>query len=371
MLEENNFETNEEQLESTEEILEEEFEEEFEEDDSSQTGDLFEQENRYQKILVKHQTKKSIRRVALATGLAMLCLSAISYIYSFSYIIISIIISIVSNASAMSILDNPALIQVLQIVLSSSMFIIPFSLAVKCLGQRVDQTIHFEKAKKGTAIPFFFIGVGFCAFSNIAMSYATSIFEHFGVDYTVDTGDAPQGVFGFLLSFIATAIVPALAEEFACRGVIIGLLKKYGSAFAIICSSVVFGIMHGNFDQIPFAILVGLILGYIYVKTESIWISMAVHFVNNAISVIFTYLNGIVSSNMQNLLYVVYLIFAMLLAVVGVFMFARREDETFELEDPKDEVIAPKQKYTWFFTSWAIIIFIIVNFIEAITYFFV
>ena len=200
------------------------------------------------------------------------------------------------------------------------------------------------------------------------MSYADQIFQGFGIDYDVDFGDNPKGFFGFLLSFIATAIVPALVEEFACRGIVLELLKKYGQGFAIITSSIIFGIMHGNFEQIPFAILVGLILGYIYVKTGSIWTGVLVHGVNNAISVIFTYLQNTMSLNMQNLLYIVYLIISMLAAVIGILLFAKKGDDNYNLVKHED-IITNKEKYIYFFTSWAIIVFVVLNLIEAMSYF--
>ena len=264
--------------------------------------------------------------------------------------------------------ENPAVQQILQILLSCIMFLLPFTIAAKCIGLRIDQTIKFGKAKKGTFLPFLLFGIGFCSFSNIAMSYADQIFQGFGIDYDVDFGDNPTGVFGFLLSFIATAIVPALVEEFACRGIVLELLKKYGQGFAIVASSIIFGIMHGNFEQIPFAILVGLILGYIYVKTGSIWTGVLVHGVNNAISVIFTYLQNTMSLNMQNLLYMVYLIISMLAAVIGILLFAKKGDDNYNLVKHED-IITEKEKYIYFFTSWAIIVFIVLNLIEAMSYF--
>jgi membrane protease YdiL (CAAX protease family) len=210
--------------------------------------------------------------------------------------------------------------------------------------------------------------MGFCSFTNIAMSYASRYFRGFGVEYEVDFGENPPGIFGFLLTFIATAIVPALVEEFACRGIVLGILRKFGSGFAIITSSLIFGIMHGNFEQIPFAIMVGLILGYVYVKTDSLWPGIVIHGINNAISVIFNYLGSLVGSEAQNILYIVYLIFSMLMIVVGVFLFAKNTNDDYELQKSED-TIAIKDKYIYFFTSWAIIVFIVLNLIEAMSYF--
>ena len=322
----------------------------------------------------EYKRKRDLRRIGLAIGLPAISLSVIGFLWSFVYLFVTKRFFGMSYNDAVKLLDNPAMQQVLQIILSCLMFLIPFTIGAKCLKIKISNLIMFNKAKKGTFLPFLLFGIGFCSFSNVATSYASgyisSFLEFLGInaEYSVDFGATPEGIFGFLLSFITTAIVPALVEEFACRGIVLGMLKKYGEGFAIISSSIIFGVMHGNFEQIPFATLVGFILGYIYVKTKSIWVCVAVHCINNAISVIFTYLSGVISVNTQNLLYIIYLIISMLAAIVGVLLFAKNSDEKYAL-DKIDEKITEKQKYKWLFTSWAIIVFLSLNLLESLTFF--
>lgn len=322
----------------------------------------------YLPALQDHFAKKEVRRLALIIGIPLLCLTAIGALWAFAYLFFAMKVFGMSYDDAINLSQNPAVQQIMQIIISTLMFLVPFSIAAKCAGLRIDKTIQFGAAKKGTALPFLLFGVGFCSFANIAMSYSSRIFDGLGIDYDVNFGDNPEGVFGFLLTFIATAIVPALVEEFACRGIVLGLLKKQGESFAIITSSIVFGIMHGNFEQIPFAVMVGLILGYIYVKTESIWICVLVHGINNAVSVIFSYLENIASVNVQNVLYVAYLVITLLAAIFGVLLLAKNKTEDFTIKKEKTPH-TEKQKYTWFFTSWAIILFIVFNAIEAFSFF--
>ena len=315
-----------------------------------------------------YHTKIGIRHLATIVGIPCILISVIGYIWSFVYLFFTMKIAGMSYTDAVELSQNPAMQQMMQIIISCIIFLVPFTVAAKCAGVRIDNTIRFGKAKHGTALPFILFGIGFCSFANVATSYASKIFEGFGINYEVDFGEEPKGFFGFLITFIATASVPALVEEFACRGIVLGILKKYGEGFAIITSSIVFGVMHGNFEQIPFAIIVGLILGYIYVKTNSIWICTAVHCVNNAVSVIFTYLQNVVTVNMQNLLYIIYLIISMLTAIFGIYLFAKNTQENYELEN-KTDTVTQNKKYTWFFTSWAIIVFLCLNIYNALTYF--
>ncbi len=315
-----------------------------------------------------YREKRDIRKIALVVAIPCLLLSLITLVWSFVYLFFTTKFLNLDYNSAIELANNPAVQQILQIILSIFMFLVPFPIAAKLAGYRIDNLIQFSKPKRDTALPFFLFGVGFCSFANIAMSYSSAFFSGIGIEYDVDYGENPSGFFGFLLSFTATAIIPALVEEFACRGIVLGALKKYGQTFAIVASSIVFGIMHGNFDQMPFAVMVGLILGYIYVKTGSIWISIAVHGVNNAVSVIFTYLSNSVSNNLQNLLYIVYLMISMIAALLGIYVLAKRGKENYTLEK-SDSAATEKQKYTWFFTSWAIILFVVFNLIESLSYF--
>ncbi|MCQ2749921.1 MAG: CPBP family intramembrane metalloprotease [Clostridia bacterium] len=64
------------------------------------------------------------------------------------------------------------------------------------------------------------------------------------------------------------------------RGVIYDKSKMYFSRFtAAIISSVMFGIMHLNMQQLPYAIVLGFVLAIIYEKSKSIIMPMIVHFI--------------------------------------------------------------------------------------------
>ncbi len=314
--------------------------------------------------------KNKIKRTAFTIGLACLALSLIRYGWSYVYLFFTVDVMGMSRYDAVMATTNPVFQQVMQIVISCAMFFIPFTLAVKCMGKRIDKTVDFGPVNKGTFLPYILFGVGFCAFANIATAEFKSFFDQFGVKYEqVNYGENPSGIFGFLLSLIATAVVPALAEEFACRGIILGLLKKYGEGFAVVASSVLFGIMHGNFEQIPFATMVGLVLGYIYVKTKSLWSCVLVHFINNAISVTSGYLTGLIGVKAESLLYIVYLVMVLMLAIWGTFLLAKRGKEQYSLAAADTTEIKTVQKYKWFFMSVPVLIFCVYNLVAALRYF--
>lgn len=97
--------------------------------------------------------------------------------------------------------------------------------------------------------------------ANVATSVIADNFSLFGIENTssgLTIGDS--SVLSIVLNIISTAIVPAFAEEFAFRGIVMGSLRKFSDTTAVIGSAILFGAMHQNISQIPFAFILGLIL---------------------------------------------------------------------------------------------------------------
>lgn len=91
----------------------------------------------------------------------------------------------------------------------------------------------------------------------------------------------------FWSSFLVTAIFAPIFEEWMCRGMVLrGLLTKMKPVWAIVLSALFFAIIHLNPWQALNAFVIGLVMGYIYYKTGSLLLTMLIHFVNNASSVI-------------------------------------------------------------------------------------
>lgn len=309
--------------------------------------------------------KKEVKKLGRVSGVAFLVFEGIMFLLSGIIVAIVKIFSL-NQTQIYNFLSEPAISQVQQILFSILLFTLPFIAVYKLYGYRISDLISFKVPKGKKSFYLFLVGISFCSFANIAANMAGQFFDNAGIEYEVDFGDEPLGFFGFMLSFIAMSIVPALVEEFACRGIIMGSLKKQGEAFAIIVSSVIFGLMHSNFEQIPFAFLVGLILGYITVKADTIWIAIGVHFFNNFVPVMYSYVLNKMSVTAQNLSYTVFLIITMLL---GMFAFTKLKDEDiFTLKS--DEFVTPLSKrIKWFFTSVPVIVFISICLLSSLAYF--
>ena len=98
----------------------------------------------------------------------------------------------------------------------------------------------------------------------------------------------------FWSSFLLAAIFAPIFEEWLCRGMVLrGLLSKMKPGWAIVVSALFFALIHMNPWQALNAFIIGVIMGYIYYKTGSLWLTMLVHFVNNGTAVVLGQISGV------------------------------------------------------------------------------
>lgn len=270
-------------------------------------------------------------------------------------------------------ISDPAVNNLISIVLSICIFTLPFLVAAKVNKYKIAELVPLTKSREGTRMPYFLFGLGFCAFAQIAVSKAATIFESMGFSYDLPESENPAGLFGFLLAAISTAVVPALMEELGCRGIMFGIAeKKGGTTFALLVSSTIFALIHGNFMQIPFAFLVGLVLGIIRIKTGSLWVAVLIHGVNNFASVVVDYAGDIIGDEITNTLYTVFLVLCMLASVVGVALLDKKGKEEYELKETNETEESKstlKEKLLWFAKTPAVIVATVLFILEACLYF--
>jgi len=87
---------------------------------------------------------------------------------------------------------------------------------------------------------------------------------------------------------LAIAVLGPIVEELIFREGVCGNLIRNGMNpwKAIWISSILFGLIHFNPAQVPFAILMGIILGMIYVKTGNIVVTSIIHILNNSFAIV-------------------------------------------------------------------------------------
>ena len=93
---------------------------------------------------------------------------------------------------------------------------------------------------------------------------------------------------------LSIALLAPVLEELLFRGAIQGHLQAVGQKpwMAIFISSLIFGVVHMNPAQIPFAFLLGMMFGWLYYRTGSLLPGIVGHVLNNSMAAISMILYG-------------------------------------------------------------------------------
>lgn len=96
-------------------------------------------------------------------------------------------------------------------------------------------------------------------------------------------GNAKSALF-ITIETVQVVLIAPFLEELFFRGVILPALERYtGFWTALILSSVLFAFAHGFVLAVFIQGVVGLVLGFAYLKTRNIWFCMVLHGVYNAV----------------------------------------------------------------------------------------
>ncbi len=87
------------------------------------------------------------------------------------------------------------------------------------------------------------------------------------------------------IAWLVVAITPAICEELLFRGLILSALRRLGNWPALIISSLLFAVAHASIYRLLPTFFLGLLLGYVVLRTRSIASSMTIHALNNGIAV--------------------------------------------------------------------------------------
>jgi len=96
---------------------------------------------------------------------------------------------------------------------------------------------------------------------------------------------------GLFVGVLIIGVLAGICEEILFRGVIQRGLEKFGAAKSILITAVLFGLMHMDFQRFLGTFLIGILLGYLTYKSNSIFSSIFAHFTNNTIAVCLTYVS--------------------------------------------------------------------------------
>lgn len=99
---------------------------------------------------------------------------------------------------------------------------------------------------------------------------------------------------GLLLNLLIIALIPAIGEELTFRGILQQALTRRmkNPHVAIILSAAIFSFIHFQFYGFLPRTFLGVLLGYLFYISGSLWTSILMHFINNGTVVLAYYLNN-------------------------------------------------------------------------------
>ncbi len=213
-----------------------------------------------------------------------------------------------------------------------------FMLVAKLFGRK--EGIGFTKRlpPSSPAVIGFCLGVMYFAnvLANIISLYMSSV----GMDLPDSSSAVPfQGWLPLLITVFTGAVLPAFLEEMLMRGFIMGGMAKFDKRTALVVSSLLFGIMHLNPIQNLFAVIAGFVMGYFVLKSNSLWIGVIVHFLNNFIAIVKNTMNASAESDIR-LLYGT-LVIDVLIFVIGTVsaVYLAKKDNLFSNDAPKGRML--------------------------------
>ena len=310
----------------------------------------------------KHIIKTEVRRAANGIGAAYSSMIAITFFLQLVLILLTALFSGFADMTAL--IGDSVFSLVMQIATSILMFTIPYIVVAKILKYNISDLVELRRPKVKTLSPLLCVGLGVCALSEIFTNIFASLLSSFGINPEMPQMESGNSVEGKVLYILAIAIVAPLVEEFALRGIALSIFKKFGEGFAILVSALLFGLMHGNLIQMPFAFVAGLGLGFVAVKSGSLWGAILLHAIVNSVSLVTQFISDMFTIEIANIAYSVYLIAALLLGVFGFLSFTRK-GETISLTKGQNTATTG-EKLKYFFSAPLIIISLIITAIEII-----
>jgi len=139
-----------------------------------------------------------------------------------------------------------------------------------------------------------------------------------------------EGDFGFWGAFAKVAIVAPFVEELIFRGIILqGFRRNYSSITAVVMSALLFALFHLNPWQFPATFMLGLLLGWLMIRANNIFLAILGHAINNTLVLLsITFSNEIQSFWFYQLsktsIYLISIV-VVIISIIMIYIFGKKK----------------------------------------------
>ncbi len=304
--------------------------------------------------------EKRYKGTVMRLGLALLLFEALFVLQSVILAVVGAVLPVILSSLASDVVYD---------VISGVLYAATFSLPVVLFRAVSKKQMPVEPMRTACrmprdTLPYVLFGLAVVSAAAYANAMLVDLFSYgeFNSEVLFDTSASSNAE--LVLLFFTLAVIPAFVEEFLFRGLVLSNLLPYGRTSAILASGVLFGIMHQNVAQLFYATAAGIVLGFVYVKTQSIWPCVLLHFCNNFRSVLqIGITERLPAQTASVVLYVMEGVLLMAALVSALYLFLRERDTredvrkhgAFEQELAPDAEyaecpVAPRRRLRLFFT---------------------
>ena len=145
---------------------------------------------------------------------------------------------------------------------------------------------------------------------------------------------------GFAVNMLMIAVIPAIGEEMLFRGLFQRLFGEWFKNIhvAIFLAAFLFGAVHLQFYGLLPRMMLGVLFGYLYLWTGTIWAPVLAHFLNNGAAVLVSYLSntGVIHADYEkfgstdNIFLITGSVILTGVVLVGIFILSRRKIQNIE-----------------------------------------
>lgn len=169
------------------------------------------------------------------------------------------------------------------VILQMMIFLLPGAIWCRFCGEKYTKNLRLKMIRPNSivitvAAAFFMISGGLLI--SVLFGGLESLSDNFSLYNTFvsrDDGTVPAKVY----LVVAYAILPAICEEFVYRGILCHEYERGGVMRAVVLSSVFFGLLHFNLQNLPVYIFSGVVLALTLYATRSLFGAILAHMIYN------------------------------------------------------------------------------------------
>lgn len=260
----------------------------------------------------------NIGKASLYTGIFFIFQFVVSFVCSIivaaKYAIDSVITGVwIEEAKITEILlEKVYNLQGLLTIITGIITVLTLFIIFKIRKRKITEKLSLNKIAKSKIAIIALLAIALEVFITISL-YVLPISEQLLNEYLKNVNYLMGG--NFILVFIAVVIFAPIVEEIIFRGLLLKHLNNVmPTVVAILISSIIFGIGHGQIIWIIYATLIGIILSIVFIRCKSLTASIILHAVLNLTSYIIYFAN----IKMDSIIVFIISGIVMILALMGI-----------------------------------------------------